>query len=320
MALILEVVAGRDEVRQRVRVDTFPFTIGRGYGSDLILDDPYVDPSHARIVQEENGDCCIEDADSLNGLIGSDHSRATRIPLASGTSLRLGRTVLRVRHTADEVIPALRDSRAARGYSRATLGKRGLAGVIGGSAAIFAVVTWLSGYQRAGSGDQLTTVLAFLLIAFAWAGCWAIASRVTQHRFHMLEHLAVFSAAVTLVMIVDTLSALVMFFLPAYWLSQAIGALNAVLALVVLLTAHLGYASSMSLKRRATIAFSIAAAFLALGLTVMLAKSDDFTDVPSFVSTLAPVSAKLIPADGPEELERTATALKPDVDAARKQD
>lgn len=320
MALILEVVAGRDEVRQRVRVDAFPFTIGRAYGSDLILDDPYVDPSHARIVREENGDCYIEDSDSLNGLIASDHSRATRIPLASGTSLRVGHTMLRVRHTSDEVTPARRDGRAGSGPSRVTLGKRGLAGVIGGSVAIVAVFTWLSGYERASSGDQVTTMLGFLLIASAWAGCWAIASRVTQHRFHMLEHLAVFAAAVTVVMIVGALGALVTFFLPTYRLSQAIGALNGVLALAVLLTAHLRYTSSMSLKRRATIACSISAALLAVGLTVRLAKSDDFTDVPSFVSTLAPVSARLIPADGPEELERAAAALKPDVDASRKKD
>ncbi len=319
MALILEVIAGRDEVRQRVRLDSFPFTIGRGYASDLILDDPYVDPAHARIVREENGDCYLEDAGSLNGLIAGDQSRAPRILLASGTTARLGRTLLRVRATSDEVAPALADHKAAAFFSLAPLGRRGLAGVIGTGAAVFALTMWLGSYERTSIDDPLTSMLAFLLIGFVWAGCWAIASRVTQHRFHMLEHLAIFAALVTLIMVAGTLTSLLTFFVPFHWLNEAVGAFDAVVGLALLLTAHLGYTSGMSRKRRATIAGSIAVGLVGLALTVSLAKADDYTDVPSFVSTLAPVSARWIPADDPGELERVAAKLKPDVDALKQE-
>ncbi len=318
MALILEVIAGRDEVRQRVRVDAFPFTVGRAYASDLILDDPYVDASHARIVREENGDCYIEDGGSLNGVSVGDGERVARLRLGSGTSLRIGRTLLRVRDTSDAVAPALRDGPTAGGRAPRLLGKRRLAGVIAGSAVVVGVVSWLNGYERAGSGGQFTNVLGFGLIAVAWAGCWAIASRITRHRFHMLEHLAIFSAAITAVMILGTLASLVAFFVPSLWVTQTVGALYGVLVLTALLAAHLAHTSRLSLKRRATIGFSIAAGFLALGLVAQFAKAEDYTDVPSFVGALAPVSAKLIPADGPEELERAAAALKPEVDALRK--
>ena len=47
--IFAEVLDRRGQVRQRVRVERFPLTIGRAYSNDLILDDRYGCPQHARV-------------------------------------------------------------------------------------------------------------------------------------------------------------------------------------------------------------------------------------------------------------------------------
>jgi hypothetical protein len=321
MALILEVLSGRAEMRHRVRIDALPFTIGRGYANDLILDDPYVDARHAQILRDENGDWYIEDAGSLNGVTQGDDTRAERMRLTSGSTVRIGRTTLRVRDTSDEVAPALREtSTRAPGFSIDALSRRVLIATIAGAAIVFTFLTWLAGYARADSGDHFTNALMYVMMAFVWGGCWAIASRVTRHRFHLLEHMTIFAVAGILIMVVGALTSLIQFYAPVSWVKGAAGTLVILLSLVLLLTAHLAYTTHMPLKRRATVAFSISALMIAAGVTIALATSDEYSDVPSFVSTLAPVSAKLVPAEDPDALERLAAELKPDVDALKSED
>ena len=85
-------------------------TVGRGFGSDVVLDDPYACASHLRIVEGEDGELRAEDAGSVNGIRERivTGKRATLSPpaasiaLRSGTELMVGRTRVRVR-TADEM-------------------------------------------------------------------------------------------------------------------------------------------------------------------------------------------------------------------------
>jgi pSer/pThr/pTyr-binding forkhead associated (FHA) protein len=46
--IFLEVLEG-DAVHGRHRLERFPVTVGRGYASDVILDDPKVSEAHLRI-------------------------------------------------------------------------------------------------------------------------------------------------------------------------------------------------------------------------------------------------------------------------------
>ncbi len=73
-----------------------PITLGRGNDVTLQLDDDYVSTQHARFVT--NGEqWFVEDLGSTNGtyLGGTRVTRAT--PLASGTPVRLGKTVVELR-------------------------------------------------------------------------------------------------------------------------------------------------------------------------------------------------------------------------------
>src|SRR5688572_4402763 len=111
MAIILEVLDRRtEEVRLRMRLETFPLSVGRGYGNDLVLDDPYTDARHAQIARDENGGLVMHDLGSLNGLVSSDTAvRAGQVVLRPGMEVRVGRTTLRFRDPEEPVPKALLD-------------------------------------------------------------------------------------------------------------------------------------------------------------------------------------------------------------------
>jgi pSer/pThr/pTyr-binding forkhead associated (FHA) protein len=69
VALIIEVLDAEERtVRARVRAGALPFTIGRAWDNDLILEDLYVDARHARIHRAVDGTMLVEALGSLNGL------------------------------------------------------------------------------------------------------------------------------------------------------------------------------------------------------------------------------------------------------------
>jgi pSer/pThr/pTyr-binding forkhead associated (FHA) protein len=64
----VEVLDAHGHVRARHRIDAVPAIIGRGYGCDVLLDDPWVSPVHARLYRDLDGSFVLEDAGSENGL------------------------------------------------------------------------------------------------------------------------------------------------------------------------------------------------------------------------------------------------------------
>ena len=69
--------------------------IGRSDDNDIIVRDGRVSRRHARVVADGNG-FAIEDHDSSNGTF-VDGTRIRRAPLAAGTSVVIGETVLEIR-------------------------------------------------------------------------------------------------------------------------------------------------------------------------------------------------------------------------------
>ncbi len=199
MALILEVLDGKHGgVQSRVRLDALPLTLGRSYENDLVLDDPYVDGTHARIVADDAGTTMIEDLGSVNGLgTPGRPGRQARLALTAGIEIRIGRTTLRVRDTADPV-PAARPDPTAHALPAAS--RWGWIDSAGGRLAVsaaailaIAVHAWLGSYSRTGASDATGAAMAYVLLAAIWAGIWAIAGRVVVHRFNFLAHFAVAS-------------------------------------------------------------------------------------------------------------------------------
>jgi putative peptide zinc metalloprotease protein len=80
---------------------THTITLGRAESNDVTLDDPTVSRLHARILVTAS-DTSIEDAGSSHGTLLDDRPLRGRAPLAEGSVVRLGDTVLQVERHADE--------------------------------------------------------------------------------------------------------------------------------------------------------------------------------------------------------------------------
>jgi hypothetical protein len=94
-----ELLDRRGGVAHRIRIDRFPFRVGRAYSSDLIVDDPHVAADQLVIDETPDG-----------GVIARDLTapeRAVMLSAAGELLLPVGRTRLRLRDRDFAVAPAL---------------------------------------------------------------------------------------------------------------------------------------------------------------------------------------------------------------------
>jgi len=189
--IIVEVLGRRGQVEQRVRVDRFPFVLGRAYRCDLILDDPYVSPEHARLELDAAGRPLLRDLGSRNGSHdAANGTRVAELGLERGGEVRLGRTSLRLRRLDHEVEPPLLDAQQNALLRWAGSSSSAVPVWLAAVAAATAWSVWRSTYVELESSALLSQVLATVLAAAGWAGAWALAGRLLVHRGRFVSHLA----------------------------------------------------------------------------------------------------------------------------------
>jgi len=67
--LIIEILDRFGKVKERHPINKFPCAIGRDYSNNIIIDDPYISPTHVTVSFNPITDLfVIEDKDSKNGL------------------------------------------------------------------------------------------------------------------------------------------------------------------------------------------------------------------------------------------------------------
>ena len=90
------VVADGPDRGQSVQLGSEPVLIGRSTDAAIRLDDDYVSTRHARVAT--NGEeWFVEDLGSTNGTYVGAQRVTTPIPVAIGTPIRIGKTVLELR-------------------------------------------------------------------------------------------------------------------------------------------------------------------------------------------------------------------------------
>jgi pSer/pThr/pTyr-binding forkhead associated (FHA) protein len=332
--MILEVVHPGG-ARTWHRLGDVPMTVGRGFANDLILDDPYVDARHARIALDETGAPLIEDLGSINGLI-ADHSRLSgRVALRPGAEVRVGRTLLRFRDSAEPVSPALVDAIAApappapivqaavqlrrRARVRATIARSARTTwarllTVGAAALAIAFYSWLGSSERSSASEALYAALGFAAVIALWAGIWAVASRVSVQRFHFVAHMAV-AAVVTLGGLTWTLGVeWLSFFFPDAGLADVLSVGIGLFMLAALVAGHLSFATGFSRSRQWRTGFVVAGVALLIGGLAALTEDDAFTDVPSFSGVVKPVGPNWLPTASVDEFGNLMETLKQQVD------
>ena len=330
MAVILEIVHPNG-ARSWRRLDALPLTLGRGLANDLILDDPYVDPAHARIAIDESGALRIEDLGSVNGIVTSDARSRSAIAVEPGTEVRVGRTTLRFRDPQEPVSPAIVDDSPVPGVAPSTAAapkasvpaRRGLAwvttrrgqiAIVASTVLIFALITWLEDSTSSAASAFSMGASIFFVMAAVWAGGWALASRAIVHRANFLGHLAVVSSVALISLAWNSVENWLRFFFPDAALIEVLSTVTLIGVLVLLLIGHLSLASNMPRQRRRRLSVGIPLFAVAFGGLMALAMDDSFTDVATFPGQLKPVPPSWIPAATVDEFSEVMLELKKDVD------
>ena len=168
-------------------------TIGRSLACDIVVDDPYVAPEHARLTLQDDGRVHVMDLQTRNGT----RVQARRIG-ADGESVQdaeliVGRTRLRVRGNIAELPPERIFRRDLLRRRRLVLALSGLALCVG-----FAVfLQWLRAPERL-APRALVAVLATCAVLAVWTFMWALVTRLTHGEWRVRVHLAIASLTLAL--------------------------------------------------------------------------------------------------------------------------
>lgn len=305
----VEVLSHHRDVLSRHRVERDSATIGRGYGCDVVLDDPHVAAAHLRVSRDAQGQFAVEDLGTLNGLyVGRERMPTPKAVLEPDQPIRIGGTWLRLR-SADHPVATERPPAPSSGgwVLPATL----VAGALG----LALLETWLSNSGEPKLSEYLAPPTLALLLGAAWAGAWAIASRVFSHRARYPRHLETAFGGLLAFAIVNRVLSLLAYAVSAPALS-AHGYLPLWLILAVVCLLHL---LAINPRHRAWKAGLVAVATLAgIGFSLLLRQEQRETFGPSVVlGELYPPSLRLVPAIEPDRFFASSLALKDDLDRAR---
>jgi hypothetical protein len=183
----VEILSRHRDVTARLRSNGPELRIGRGYDNDVIVDDPYVAARHLRVFRDEAGQLVAEDTGSVNGtFLDGGRSRLARIIVDGSKTIRIGQTYLRIREIGHAVEP-----------ERVAQPDRGILPMLGGAAlgavtlGIYMLKVWLTQTGEPRVSTYLTPSLTIIATVLAWAGLWALLSRIFSGQSRFLRNLLI---------------------------------------------------------------------------------------------------------------------------------
>jgi hypothetical protein len=272
----------RDGRSARVRdVWQWPLTIGRAIDNDLVLDDPFVAPHHARLELADDGSLRLQVLHTQNGVQmgGRRHAQGAALPVpAGGSLLQVGGITLRLR-LPGEMLAAEQPLPVATGLQRWL--------PLAAGALVLAQTTaehWLGLDPGAGTSAWLPQLVGVAGALAGWAGLWALMSKLFQHRFDFNAHLRILLPWLLATMVVAQVLPGLAAALDWPWLWHLSGPAQVVLG-TLLVRAHLMHVLP---SHRRAVSAAVAAALLtgsAITLTATHRATDSFSRAP-YMSTL----------------------------------
>lgn len=311
--IVVEVIGRGGRVQQRVKLATLPATIGRSYAADVILDDPFADALHARLVRDESGALFAEDCGSTNGIAASEHGeRVDRIALTPGAVFRVGHTMLRVATPAMPLPPALRDDRRLSRSLRRLESRRLAVALTLIGAATFGVSFYLSSTDPQGGEDFAAGAFGVLGFVLVWAGAWALGSRIRAGQARFLAHYNVAWIAYLVVLMASVVEDWYRFFAGDVAAAAAVGAATFFVSAIAPVYGNLTVASRLT--RTSRVLIGGAAAAVLLGLAELGDMGGDYGSAISVAMPLKPVPPALLPARDAAVFLEDVAALRQEVD------
>ena len=300
MGFVVQVLSRGGRVVTSQRFDKPSASIGRGYDCDLQLEDPYVDAHHAQITNSLQGlqlDVLSEEGRSQ--LDGEDREPGS-MPLASGASLVLGKTHLRVLSTFHPVAPVRSLQRTD--VLLANWNKPLPVIAITALFIIFSgLETYFSRIKEWDVGPFLFATFTPLLGTAAWVAVAALVTRVVRQDSRVLLHWAVVVGFMLSLIVWNYLEEVIRFNLGDHWLNDSfqVGVLGLLLMALFWLQMRIAFQQKawVRLLLANTLAWGI------IGYTFLGAQSfgPEYDPAPEFEAILLPESLRFVGSESEQE-------------------
>jgi len=312
----IEILDGKGGVSERIAVDGFPVTIGRAYGNQVILTDPFVCPVHLKIAQDEQGRLLASDLDSINGFYpASGKERVAQLELQSGSQFRIGHTTLRYVSVDHPAGPTLVDG-AVKVLPLASPYAAVILGVV--LVLLLCLDAYLSSVERVTVAKIIGETWITVSMLATWAGMWALASRIIVSRFNFAQHVTIACLALLAISGLGVVAEWSEFFLPRLPMLWIAGVFGYGLVLAGLVYGHLGVASP--LRRRSRLWAAAAISLLVVGASAIsdYAAHSKFSTIMEYSGVIKPIDAAWVPATSVKEFVASSEKLKKELDGLTK--
>ncbi|MFV2060696.1 MAG: FHA domain-containing protein [Gammaproteobacteria bacterium] len=247
---IIEILDRFGKVKQRNRIDKYPFTIGRAYTNDIIIDDPYISPVHLKIDSNVNYIFTVADNDSENGLFSTAPLKQhDNLIINNNLRIRIGHTDIRFR--------SLEYSVRETAIQRSTPSKLSMLAtnfytflfVWLFSAGIFIVDDYMAETGEVSFKTLLSGIIAMFFLFAAWAALWSIASKVITHRFYFTYHAVLICSLLITLTVIEIFSENIEFAFSLVDFTWWTLALTTAVFSIALIYGHLNFSSPLSKKK-----------------------------------------------------------------------
>jgi len=307
----------RGNVRERVRIDSFPATLGRSYANAVIVDDPFVNAEHLRFSVDSEGGIVVEALNTENGTwLATSRKRIERhtIPAGGEAVIRIGQTILRLRGEDFVVKPAVL-SRPRFGPSGWLIENGVTAFLIFAASFGLCILAFAQSISKKVIWSDLTGKSLFLLIIFVvWTTFWSFLSRLVTHSFRFMTHLAV--SGIASIAFFALIIAVEYFEFLFSWPTAArvVNFVGMVIVFSLLLYTHLSVMSESSRWKRLLSSILIGAAILSIVLLIRYTKGKEFSTELQFSSVIKPIGRTWVRTVSSDEFFGDLRSLKTKID------
>jgi hypothetical protein len=254
---------------ERLTVGESPLRIGRGWGSDILLDDKFVNENHIEL-SVDDGELYVRDLSTRNGTL-LDGKRIDSSPqkVRFGQVLGIGDSQVQIQNVQASVAPAR--FRSAWFLLMERFGStKSILSLTAVALFLQALVAWMGSSQEYGLGDALVGVGTLLVAITIAALTLGLVSKLLRNEASLKSHWLVIVIALIANVLIDFLLQIVRFNLQMPVLSDSIAmlAMGAIASLFIV--GFLSYATYLSPSKRWLWSVSV------VGLFVIFSYSEDW--------------------------------------------
>lgn len=291
--LIIEELNRLGHVTNRYKIEKFPVQLGRGFDSDIILDDPYVSPHHVTIEASEAG-WRVNDEDSLNGVVHFNKLDENEVlTLVSGDEIILGKTRLRF-YSPQHEIKETRHISHGVGYLAKLAKPLPLMLILLVYSLILVSEILITAQKKITIENGLEQFIPYAIALMVWAAVWAFVGRIIRHQSNYFIHLTVIVIFAIVMMVFEGILQILSYNLLFYSFLTSVEVVFISIALVWLLSSHLRYSTALKKEVRLIGAAAFGAGIIGLYFLTSLTQTENYKFKPEYSTILKPPYARIV--------------------------